>query len=309
MEEQQLSGSDLGQKVFGMRNWGRWGPQDQLGAVNLITPETIVAAARLVQHGVSVSLSRDVPTSPAANNPRPAEFYTETIHLEENLQGAIDYLGISCHGTAGTHMDALCHLWNEDGMWNGRDPRKEVEASGVRWAGIENLGRGVVGRGVLLDIAALREPGFVEIGQPVTADELERAAEKASLTLKPGDILIINSGRQAWEDRHGRRWGASVPGAEVARPGLGPSCLDFLREVDCSALAWDMMDASPNVYGVNTTVHWALFSLGVTLIDNVALVELVTTCREYGRFEFLFVAVPLVLVGGTGSPVNPLAVF
>ena len=134
------------------RNWGRWGADDERGTVNLVTPEKRRQAAALVRSGEAVSLSRPFPLDRAANNPSPAQRYTTVVERGPSAGSAVDYLGINTHGTASTHLDALCHMWDEDGMWNGRDARTEITPDGVRYAGIQAFGDGIVTRGVLLDV-------------------------------------------------------------------------------------------------------------------------------------------------------------
>src|SRR5512138_1184796 len=110
-------------------NWGRWGKDDQLGAINLITPAKRAAAARLVKNGRSVSLSRPFPKEPGPNNPLPAHHFMKT-HMRGKGGFSADYYGIYYHGIASTHIDALCHTWDEQAMWNGRDPKKEITFDG-----------------------------------------------------------------------------------------------------------------------------------------------------------------------------------
>src|SRR5919106_998027 len=117
------------------RNWGRWGQDDQQGAVNLLTPEKRLAAARLVRKGRAVSLSREFPKNPAPNNPTPAQHFMKLLDRGTGA-AAIDYYGISYHGTASTHLDSLCHVWNENGMWNGRKPEEEIGFDGARWGAV-----------------------------------------------------------------------------------------------------------------------------------------------------------------------------
>src|SRR6266851_2342097 len=261
------------------RNWGRWGADDQVGAVNLITPEKRIRAAGLVRSGRAVSLCREFPKNPGLNNPTPAQHFMRTI--DRGTGGAaIDYYGISYHGQASTHLDSLCHVWNENGMWNGRTPKDEIGFDGARFGAITNWSNGIITRGVLLDVA-----------------------QAQGVQIEPGDALIVYGGREAW-DRVNPQWGSGT-----SRPGLHASCLPFIRDHDVALLVWDMMDFQPNGYDLAWSVHGVIFAYGVGLVDNALLEPLAAACAAEGRYEFLLMVLPLVVPGGTGSPLNPVALF
>jgi len=285
------------------RNWGRWGDNDQRGAINLITPEKRARAATLVRSGRIVSLSRDVPTAPGRDNPMPAQHF---MRIMSNGQGgaALDYYGLVYHGYVTTHIDALCHVWDEDGLWNGRDPQREIDTQGARWGGIEQWRDGIVTRGVLLDVPKHRGAASVTLETPVHGWELEAVARAQGVSLEPGDALCVYSGREAWQAAN-PAWSGYRPPS----PGLHASCLPFLRDYDVSVLVWDLMDVNPNEYGIPWTVHGAIFAYGVGLVDNALLQPLAEACAAEGRYEFLLTIAPLLVVGGTGSPVNPIALF
>ena len=133
-------------------NWGRWGDDDQKGAVNMVTDQKRAAAAGLVRTGKAVSLSREFPKLPAGNNPTPAIHYMKRNLRGETGGSAVDYYGISYHGTATTHLDALCHVWDHNGMWNGADPMDVITFDGAEWGSIEQWQEGIITRGVLLDV-------------------------------------------------------------------------------------------------------------------------------------------------------------
>ncbi len=285
-------------------NWGRWGPDDQLGAMNLITPAKRAEAAALVRTGRSVSLSRDFPKTPGPGNPNPAQHWTRV--MERGAGGAaIDYYGIVYHGWAATHIDALCHVWSEAGMWGGRDPAEAFDAEGARWGAIHHWRDGIVTRGVLLDVPKHRGEPFVAVDRPVHGWELEEIARAQGVALEPGDALLVHSGREAWAAQaEGTAYGAGV-----SRPGLHASCLPFIRDNDVAVLVWDMMDAQPTGYDIPWTVHGVVFAYGVGLLDNALLQPLAEACAEEGRYSFMLTVAPLPVVGGTGSPVNPIALF
>jgi kynurenine formamidase len=147
----------------------------------------------------------------------------------------------------------------------------------------------------------------VDRGEPVTGGELAKIA--AATDLEPGDALVIHSGRDAWDRVQDRPWGSPEPDGSYDLPGLDESCLEFFYEVDCSLVVWDMMDTVPNDFGVPHLTHAAIFSQGIPLLDNARLDGVAALCRELGRSAFMICVAPLKIVGGTGSPVNPLALF
>jgi kynurenine formamidase len=291
------------------RNWGRWGKDDQKGAINLITPAKRAAAARLVQTGRSVSLSRPFPTTPGLNNALPAHHYMKTIPRGKGGFAA-DYYGIFYHGVASTHIDALCHTWDEDAMWNGRDPKKEITFDGATFGAIEHWAEGIITRGVMLDVPRHRGVPCVTQDAPVHGWELEDILAKRNIKLEPGDAICVYSGRDQWQAQNPNR-AYSIPfgAGPLDRPGLHISCLPFLRDHDVSLLVWDMLDYLPIGYDVPWAVHACLFAYGVALLDNALLEPLADACKAENRDDFMLVIAPLRVIGGTGSPANPLAVF
>ena len=286
-------------------NWGRWGDDDQKGAVNMVTDQKRAAAARLVRTGKAVSLSREFPKLPAGNNPTPAIHYMKRNLRGETGGSAVDYYGISYHGTATTHLDALCHVWDHNGMWNGADPMDVITFDGAEWGSIEQWKEGIITRGVLLDVPKHRGEPYVTQESPVHGWELEDIAREQGVSMEPGDALVVYNGREKWNEAGNPLWGSD----RDLRPGLHASCLRFIKESDCCVLVWDMMDHTPNGYDVPWSVHGAIFAYGIGLLDNALLEPLAETCAQEGRYEFMLTINPLRVVGGTGSPVNPVALF
>ena len=287
-------------------NWGRWGKDDELGAINLITPEKRVRAASLVRSGRAVSLSREFPKTPGPGNVNPAQHWMRT--LDPGTGGiAVDYYAIEYHGVTATHLDALCHVWGDQGMWNGRDAAKEITSTGARFGSVDSWREGIITRGVLIDIPKHRGEPYVTQENPVHGWELEDAARGLGVTVESGDALVVYSGRDAWQQDHPSSY-YGAPG-EPQRPGLHASCLPFLRDNDVSMLVWDMMEIHPGGYDIPWTVHGAIFAYGLALLDNALLDGLSKACAEEGRYEFMVMVAPLRVVGGTGSPVNPIALF
>jgi kynurenine formamidase len=222
-----------------------------------------------------------------------------------------DYYGIYYHGVASTHIDALCHTWDEEAMWNGRDPKQEITFDGARFGSIEHWQEGIITRGVLLDVPRHRGVPCVTQDRPVHGWELDDILAARKIRLEPGDAVCVYSGREAWQARDPERPYSKPfgPSPTLERPGLHVSCLPFLRDHDVSVLVWDMLDHLPIGYDIPWAVHAALFCYGVALLDNALLEPLAKVCGEEGRDDFMLVISPLPVIGGTGSPANPLAVF
>ena len=289
------------------RNWGRWGDKGSAGAMNLIDEEKRLQAIGLVEQGRTVSLSRPFPVTPTAENPRPAQHYMQVWERPGNSGAAVDYYGLIYHGTSTTHIDALCHVWDENGMWDGRKPEDTLTFSGANYGTVDDWSDGILTRGVLLDVPKHRGKPYVTVEEPVHGWELEDIAREQGVTLEPGDAVMVYSGREAFSADNGGIWADSVSGEP--RPGLHASCLPFVRDSDMSLLGWDMMDASPNEYDIGWSVHGVIFAYGVALLDNALLEPLADACAEEGRYEFMISINPLNVIGGTGSPVNPIVVF
>ncbi|HEY3749083.1 MAG TPA: cyclase family protein [Pseudonocardiaceae bacterium] len=277
--------------LFAHRNWGRWGAADERGAVNLVTQERSRSAATLVRSGESISLSRQlVPPS------RGVELGTPGV-VTEHLAGRY-------HGSTVTHVDALCHVWSGEGMWGGRTAAVEIGCDGSEWADVANMRDGIVTRGVLLDIPALRGEPYVSTDRPVSAVELDAAASRQGVEVRTGDALVLYCGRDVLEAQ-----GHEYQDPNGERAGVGESCVRFVREHDVALVLWDMLEARSDQHVPFGAMHGVLWAFGVPLVDNCDLGRLVARCRAEGRYEFLLMLAPLVLAGGTGSPVNPLAVL
>lgn len=285
-------------------NWGRWGNKGSAGAMNLITNEKRLEAVSLAKIGRTVSLSRPFPVTPAGDNPRPAQHY---MHKEERqFEGgaAMDYYGVFYHGTATTHIDALCHVWDKNGMWEGKTPDDVIKFSGANFGTVEEWKDGILTRGILLDVPKHRNKPYVTLSEPVHGWELEDIATEQNVEIKSGDAVFVYSGRDKYAADNNGRWGTPD-----GRPGLHASCLPFVKTNDIAILGWDMMDASPNEYEIPWTVHGVIFAYGVALVDNAYLEPLSNVCAEENRYEFMLSLNPLYVQGGTGSPANPIATF
>jgi kynurenine formamidase len=283
-----------------LNNWGRWGNNDQLGTLNLITQAKQLQAQQLIKSGRTVSLARDV-------IPLPVYMYHATFPSKrERVDVVTDRFDMVYHGFWVTHVDALCHVAWDGELYNGRGFSEHVSADGATWCSIDPIfNKGITTRGVLLDVAAARREGYVTVGHPVTPRELDEAERHAGVRVEPGDVVVVRSGDEAFRKAHAD-W---IPRVSP-HPGLHLSCIEWFRARDIAAIAWDMMDERPSGYpGFGMSAHLAIPFLGLALIDNVNPERLARACAEEGRAEFFFTATPLRLAGATGAPAHPLAIF
>ncbi|MGI8927560.1 MAG: cyclase family protein, partial [Tepidiformaceae bacterium] len=172
-------------------NWGRWGPDDDAGTINLITPAVRREAATLVKTGRAVSLAHPLNTVGGPGNWNPAQHYVRTW-----ADACVDYIGLLFHGYATTHLDALCHIFWEGKGWNGR-PASDVTSLGAKFGAVDAFSAGITTRGVLIDIPRFRGTEYVTLEDPVRGWELEAAAKAQGLSPRAGDAVLVYSGRQA----------------------------------------------------------------------------------------------------------------
>ena len=290
-----------------LSNWGRWGKEDERGALNFITERKRVAAARLVQSGEAVSLALPLATEHAADNPMPVmHLITQTGQDAGARSYSADYFSILPHGHAITHLDALCHVFWQRKMYNGFNA-SEVGSHGARKCAIDVASAGIVSRGVLLDIPKIKQVEFMEPGERIFPEDLEAAERDHRLRVEEGDVLLIRTGRARRRKVKGP-WNSMREGM----PGLDASCLPWLHERRVAVLGSDSTsDVVPSGYKrMARPIHiCTLVMMGVHLIDNADFDALAETAARLKRYEFEFVMAPLILMRGTASPVNPIALF
>ncbi len=280
-----------------LSNWGRWGADDQLGTVNLITPNKRKAALTLVKDGVSVSLARDVEKAESADNPNPFD--------HEMLNPGMDRYAVSYHGFAHTHLDSLCHFAYEDVMYNGVSRDTSTDA-GCQKLSVHNMKDGIMTRGVLVDLAWLKGIDYLEPDTVIYPEDLDAWEKKAGVELESGDAVFFRTGRWARRDAVGV-WDIGSRGA-----GLHASCAAWLKARDVALVGSDFgTDVQPSgIEGVRFPLHSLLIAaMGTPLFDNADLEALTKAAQERGRWVFLFTAAPLAVPGGTGSPLNPIGTF
>jgi kynurenine formamidase len=282
-----------------VKNWGRWGANDQLGSANLITEAKRRSALALAKSGVSVSLAHNPLTEAAPDNGSPFEhtmgrgFTTDTVR-------------VSYHGYAHSHLDALCHILYQNQTFNGY-PRAEVNTEkGCTRLSIDMLKNGVITRGVLIDMPRLKSVPYLEPGTPIFVEDLAAWEKMSGVKVAPGDAMFVRTGR--WARR------AALGPWSVGRnaAGLHASVAPWLKERGVSFLGGDgAQDVTPSlVEGINLPVHTlAITALGINIFDNQDLEAAAETAARLKRWEFLLVVAPVPVTGGTGFPVNALAIF
>ena len=300
-----LTKADIDRWMTELSNWGRWGAADQLGAVNLITPEKRKQASKLVREGIVISLARDTNNEAAPDNEAP---YTHEMMLNgESGQGqwSLDRIGVSFHGYQHTHLDALCHMFWQGKMYNGYS-MTEVTRKGAQKLGIQNLKSGIVTRGVLIDVPRLRNVPYLEPGAAIYPEDLDKWEKETGIKLAAGDAVFVRTGRWARRAALGP-WTSAQKSA-----GLHPSCVRWLKQRDISLLGSDVAsDVFPSgIPGVTHPIHQLiLVALGVNIFDNCDLEEVGTAAAKMKRWEFMLTTAPIAVPGGTGSPLNPIATF
>ncbi len=287
-----------------LSNWGRWGDDDERGTLNLITPEKRRTALALATAGVSVSLSHNYLTERAADATSPIG--REMLGPDRPGPFRSDRYTFAYHGYAHSHMDSLCHMMHDGRMYNGYVRDDEVTAAGCAKLAIINFKQGIVTRGILMDIARLKGVDYLEPGTPIYVDDFEAWEREAGMRVEPGDIVFVRSGRWARRAEQGA-WATSEQSA-----GLHASVAPWLRERGVAMLGGDgTNDAIPSgVNGVTQPIHQlTIVAMGMPLFDNLDLEAVAAEAARQNRWEFLLVAAPLAMDGGTGSPLNPLAIF
>ena len=283
----------------GLSNWGRWGENDQRGSLNLITPDIVRLAAGLVSTGKVYSLSMPLETE-GPQWPARHKTWKVTSHRSVGTAkpGAADDI-VTMHSHSGTHIDALSHYFYDSHLYNGYKTLDHVASQGITRNSIDNV-PALVGRGVLLDIAAWKGVDNLPIGTAVTAADLDACAAAQGVEIRSGDILLVRTGwiRMFEQDR-------TV--YDSGEPGIDASTLPWLQAHDIVAVGADnaAVEVFPEYPPTKLPVHEsAIRDLGIYLMENFNL-EALSADKVY---ECLLVIAPLQLTGGAGSPINPIAI-
>ncbi|WP_176562130.1 cyclase family protein [Mycolicibacterium palauense] len=317
-----------------VRNWGRWGADDELGTLNFITADIVAGAATLARHGKVFPLGVDFGSS----GPQGAfKFRNNPVHVMTVDGGDADTLvqygpewlrNAVAHDVsaffadnpfrfnddmivmplqAASQWDALSHVYYEDKLYNGF-PAGSVTSFGAYHCGIDKVdGKGITSRGVLLDVVRHRGAEvFLEPGNPVTPEELDAVAAAQGVEVRRGDIVVVHTG---WWTRFGISGDGAEPGS-----GLDWRCAGWLHEHEVAAVAADNLmvedpDPASGVEGTFLPMHMlCLRDMGLMLGEYWDLGALSADCAADGVYEFQLIAPPLRVVGAVGAPVNPIAI-
>lgn len=316
---------DAGDHVVGLprppspHNWGRWGDDDERGTANLITPQRVRAAAGLVQTGRTISCAVPLDATGPTYPTRPgivhlfrrsgADYLADPDLAQRTggFQGSDDVIVMPLQGS--TQWDALSHVFAQDTMYNGFWSGTVRAADGAGRCSIHQLKAGLTGRGVLLDLPRHFGLARLEPGMAIGPNLLDDYAQSQHVAVGAGDILILRTGHLPW-------WYELTDKALFWQraPGLGMACVDWLHEHDIAAVGIDTvaLEVEPHEDpgAGRFPVHVRLIrDLGMSLGEMWWLEELAGACADQRRYEFLLAAQPLNVTGGSGSPVNPLAIL
>ncbi|GAB3618302.1 cyclase family protein [Okibacterium endophyticum] len=296
--------------VEAVRVWGRPGVADEPALFTRITPERTVAALAGVTSGRVISLGRPWPVQPAVDNHRPALHYMSdigSILADGDTEPTCykDFIGVDYHGKTMSHIDAFSHIAYDDQIFGGVSATGSLTAEGMASGDVTDFGA-LVTRGVLVDMAAAGGASWTEPGTAWSLSDIRRVLDAQGVELQNGDAVLFRSGH----DRRRRELGPWDP--DAAGAGVHVEAVPWLFASGVAMLGADgETDVRPSpVELVTLPIHvLALTMAGVPLLDNLDLDELGRVCRETGRYTFALAVTPLNIPGGTGSPVNPVAIF
>ena len=312
---------DLGEKV---KNWGRWGDDDQIGTINFITDEVVKEATNCVKSGKRFSLAfplqqqggLQLGSMPGRVNPLRTMIQLNTPVIGDPTQFCTSDDVVTMGLQAATHWDGLCHAsWN--GKIYGNRDASTITYDGASVCGIEKI-TSLTGRGVLLDIASLHSVEELPGGHAISYEDCVNAEKKQGVKVKSGDILLLRTGMMAKAKRgdvvsYGS--GTPIEGSPMPGfPGVGLGAVEFFYDRQIAAVAIDtitfeVMPWDPKVPGAILPIHCInLVMMGLTQGQNWDLEELTVDCQNDGQWDFFLEASPQPFVGGIGSPVNPVAI-
>ena len=318
----KLTRQDLRDAAEKFKNWGRWGPKDEIGTLNFTRPEDIVAAAQLVKKGkvISLALNFDQHGPQGAKSKYPAMGRINPLHVmlrtgTDAYSGVLYQRGIRAADDmvvmplqCGTQWDGLGHVFYENNMWNGYDCR-EVTSAGAQKCGIEKTKDKMVGRGVFLDVPRMLGKEALEYGYAITGADLDKTAAAQGVKVKRSDYVIVRTGQMEAKLAAGS-WDG-YPGGDA--PGFSFETLEWIKRTELAALASDTWgcEVRPNESepGINQPWHWITIPMmGMTMGEIFYVKDLAEDCAADKVYEFMFVAPAIPITGAVGSPTNPLAI-
>lgn len=312
-------------------NWGKWGKDDELGAINYLDTSEVLRGAQAITSGRTFTLQVPIgneegdPVWPTRSDTDhhmlrdKGHFEAEKVsrHAYAGWENSDDLVYLGTHGT--THMDALAHSWYDDTLYNGFDANSTK--GGLDHAGIEQIAsHGVVGRGVLLDVARHRGVSYLESGERITLDELRECAAEQGVTIEKRDLLLIRTGAmELFYEEGPEAFYAEFETEHEGEPALDeagitytPEMAEWFQEMEIPFIGTDNVAAEQTISettGTRLPFHPVLLrDLGIVICEMTRLGELAADCAEDGQYDFLFAGAPLHVKGGSGGPTNPIAI-
>ena len=299
------------------KSWGRWGPNDEIGTLNHVTPQDVIGAGRLIRKGrvfsLGLNFDRDGPQKGLWGNrfnPIHTMLATGTDAAAGNQdKGGIRYADdmVSLPLQCGTQWDALGHIFYDDKMWNGYDARL-VDANGAQKNAIHKTRNKMVGRGVLLDVARHLGRACLDDGEAITNDDLDAVAKAQKVEIKRGDFVIVRTGQMEQRLAAGE-WGGYAGGDA---PGLAFETCEWIHKKEIAAICTDTWgcEVRPNeTDDCQQPWHWIVIPMmGLTMGEIFYLKDLADDCAADKVYEFLFCGPPLPITHAVGSPINPQAI-
>jgi kynurenine formamidase len=296
------------EKIFNeIKNWGRWGKDDQFGTMNLVTDAKRKEASKLVKMGLVVSMAHTVETQKTADMDTPFE-----------LGGGGSHFSYGFHSTTQSHLDAICQFDYKGQLYNGFDIKEVKPNTGCKVEDVDHLKTGLITRGILMDIPRLKGLKYLEPGTPVYPEDFEAWEKKTGIKVGPGDAVFLRTGR--WSRRAEKGPWQLYP----APPGQGEAgyhtlCAPWFKKRDVAIVGADVsndvtphIDVTAEVLAVTRgmPVHsLVIAALGGIIVDALDLEQLSETAARLNRWEFMVVGAPPRVTGATGSLINPVAIF
>ena len=315
--DHKLTLQDIQNASERLKNWGRWGADDEAGTLNNVSPQDIVNAGRLIRKGKAFSLALNFDSNGPQSglwgnrfNPIHTMIATGTDAVagrQESIKIRYADDMVTMPLQCGTQWDALGHIFNGEKMWNGYDARL-VDSNGAQKNGIEKVKDRMVGRGVLLDIARFKGVDSLDDGYGISTEELEKCAAAQGVEIRKGDFVIFRTGHMERCLKMGSWEGYAGGNA----PGLRFETADWIRRTDIAAICADTWgcEVRPNETDLATQPwHWVVIPMiGISMGEIFYLKDLAEDCAKDHVYEFFFCAPPLPITKAVGSPVNPIAI-
>ena len=302
MGQKNISDKEVLEYMQTLSNWGRWGKDDELGALNLITDEKRYSAIQLVQDGHTVSCARPWTTDMDED----VSYQSVRFTAQNNSGGALEYIGMVFHGFHITHIDSLGHVFWDGKMYNGYDSSKFSTADGALVSSVQPAKNGIISRAVLLDIAKMKGKKWLDKDEYVYPEDLTAAEKYYNVSVRSGDILLVRTGEYKRRCEEG-----PVDPQIHGATGCHVRCTPWFKERDIAMIGTDTFNEILPYYALNTGVFHtvSMVAMGLWVLDNPNFEDVTDECEKRSKWEFMLSINPLNLKNCTGSPVNPIAVF